>query len=268
MARDIKKPGLSVWFYVPNLIGYVRVILSLTALFLSSTAPFLFVICYGLSELLDSFDGYAARALDQSTRYGAVLDMVTDRSSTAMLLVVLTSFYPAWTRTFALLIALDLTSHYAHLYSSLSKGLSSHKHTDVKMFRLLRLYYGNKYLMYVMCFGNEAVFVALYIWHFKSLHFTKELTYWLGVAHSLPWLLFYAALPICTAKQLMNLLQLVQASLDTVELDRKDHSKKHVAAAAENVSEEHEAPARAKSPSRVTSKSPAPAAGRRRSVRE
>jgi len=267
MTRDIKKPGLSVWFYVPNLIGYVRVILSLSALLLSNTAPLLFVVCYGLSELLDSFDGYAARALDQSTRYGAVLDMVTDRSSTAMLLVVLTHYYPDWTRTFALLIALDLTSHYAHLYSSLSKGLTSHKHTDVKMFRLLRLYYGNKYLMYVLCFGNEAAFVALYMLHFPSLHFTRELSAWLGITHPLPWILFRLALPICTAKQLMNLLQLVQASLDTVEIDRKDHSKKH-AAADDVVVETHESAARAKSPSRGMSKSPAAAAGRRRSVRE
>ena len=36
-------------------------------------------VLYCISCLLDAFDGMAARALDQSTKFGAVLDMVTDR---------------------------------------------------------------------------------------------------------------------------------------------------------------------------------------------
>lgn len=36
-------------------------------------------ILYGISSLLDAVDGQAARALGQSSRFGAVLDMVTDR---------------------------------------------------------------------------------------------------------------------------------------------------------------------------------------------
>ena len=35
--------------------------------------------CYILSAGLDAFDGHAARALDQSTKFGAMLDMLTDR---------------------------------------------------------------------------------------------------------------------------------------------------------------------------------------------
>ena len=42
--------------------------------------------------------------------------MVTDRSSTAALLAVLAYFYPNMILLFAGLIALDITSHYAHLY--------------------------------------------------------------------------------------------------------------------------------------------------------
>jgi CDP-diacylglycerol--inositol 3-phosphatidyltransferase len=42
--------------------------------------------------------------------------MVTDRSSTAALLAVLAYFYPDLILVFAFLIALDITSHYAHLY--------------------------------------------------------------------------------------------------------------------------------------------------------
>lgn len=37
------------------------------------------MLLYGASSLLDAADGYAARALNQSSEFGAVLDMVTDR---------------------------------------------------------------------------------------------------------------------------------------------------------------------------------------------
>ena len=44
--------------------------------------PFLHLIfsaCYILSGFLDAFDGHAARAFNQSTKFGAMLDMLTDR---------------------------------------------------------------------------------------------------------------------------------------------------------------------------------------------
>ena len=40
------------------------------------------MLLYGASSLLDAADGYAARALNQSSEFGAVLDMVTDRCDT------------------------------------------------------------------------------------------------------------------------------------------------------------------------------------------
>lgn len=36
-------------------------------------------LLYGVSCLLDAVDGMAARALNQTSKFGAVLDMVTDR---------------------------------------------------------------------------------------------------------------------------------------------------------------------------------------------
>lgn len=36
-------------------------------------------LLYGVSCLLDAVDGQAARALGQTSKFGAVLDMVTDR---------------------------------------------------------------------------------------------------------------------------------------------------------------------------------------------
>lgn len=41
--------------------------------------PNVCTLLYGVSCLLDAVDGQAARALGQTSKFGAVLDMVTDR---------------------------------------------------------------------------------------------------------------------------------------------------------------------------------------------
>ena len=67
--------------YVPNLIGYVRVVLSVWAATLatSKASTMAFVYAYVASYALDAFDGLAARLLGQQSKIGAALDMVTDR---------------------------------------------------------------------------------------------------------------------------------------------------------------------------------------------
>jgi CDP-diacylglycerol--inositol 3-phosphatidyltransferase len=89
---------------------------------------------YSISCLLDALDGYAARYFEQSTKFGAVLDMVTDRCTTACLIV------------FQGLISLDLASHYIHMYATLSMGGQgqSHKAVDKARSWILNLYYTNK----------------------------------------------------------------------------------------------------------------------------
>lgn len=101
---------------------------------------------YSISCLLDALDGYAARIYEQSTRFGAVLDMVTDRCTTACLIVFLSSAFPRWAIVFQGLIALDLASHYMHMYATLvvSGTNASHKSIDESKNWLLRLYYTNK----------------------------------------------------------------------------------------------------------------------------
>lgn len=59
--------------------GYTRVILAGISLTYMSYHPKLCTLLYGISSLLDAVDGQVARAMGQSSRFGAVLDMVTDR---------------------------------------------------------------------------------------------------------------------------------------------------------------------------------------------
>lgn len=105
---------------MPNLIGYARIILTGVSLYYMPASPLLCTVVYGVSCLLDAVDGQAARALNQASKFGAVLDMVTDRCTTACLLCFLAVKYaasPALVITFQFLIALDFASHYIHMYS-------------------------------------------------------------------------------------------------------------------------------------------------------
>ncbi|KAG5653975.1 hypothetical protein H0H81_008843 [Sphagnurus paluster] len=69
----------NVFLFVPNLIGYARVLLAGLSLHFMTYHPKYCTLAYGISCLLDAVDGMAARALDQTSKFGAVLDMVTDR---------------------------------------------------------------------------------------------------------------------------------------------------------------------------------------------
>lgn len=111
-----------VFLFIPNLIGYGRVVLLLVATVTAFTNPIATIICYGLSQALDAFDGMAARKFNQSSDFGAVLDMVTDRVSDAIILAVLGALYPKISWLFFGDIALDIGSHWYQMYSTFASG--------------------------------------------------------------------------------------------------------------------------------------------------
>ncbi|CAL8126322.1 unnamed protein product [Orchesella dallaii] len=71
---------IDVLLYIPNIIGYVRLLLLILA-FLLYTNPAGFVLFYSLSILLDFFDGWTARKFNQCSAYGAWLDVIVDNVS-------------------------------------------------------------------------------------------------------------------------------------------------------------------------------------------
>ena len=101
-----------VWLFVPNLIGYARVALAFVGYYYALTDWRTTVGAYLLSQGLDAADGLAARMLGQSSDLGAVLDMVTDRASTACLCIALGRLYPEMILPLTGLIMLDQFSHW------------------------------------------------------------------------------------------------------------------------------------------------------------
>ena len=67
-----------VALYVPNLIGYARLLLIAIALRFVGSDPARFVYIWAASCALDFVDGLAARRLGQCSRLGEVLDVVCD----------------------------------------------------------------------------------------------------------------------------------------------------------------------------------------------
>ena len=66
--------------YVPNLIGYVRIILTLSCLWTHEKYPLLTFLLYATSVTLDWFDGIYARKLNQCSKFGTMLDIITDKA--------------------------------------------------------------------------------------------------------------------------------------------------------------------------------------------
>ncbi|KAJ3359725.1 CDP-diacylglycerol-inositol 3-phosphatidyltransferase [Allomyces javanicus] len=199
-----------VFVFWPNLIGYSRVILAAAACALMRTHPVACMWTYIVSCLLDAADGHVARYMNQCSRFGAVLDMVTDRSTTTCLLAYLTTVYPEYLLVFQLLMALDLSSHYMHMYASLVGGHASHKEIDRTANPILRLYYHNKIVLFLVCAFNELEFVLLYALY----HVPTTSAYYAAIYYG-AWVAF----PVCALKQVLNVVQLVGASKKLAELD-------------------------------------------------
>ncbi|KAI6036113.1 phosphatidylinositol synthase, partial [Pisolithus microcarpus] len=195
----------NVFLFVPNLIGYTRVILAGLSLHFMSYHP-------------RYLDGQAARALGQTSKFGAVLDMVTDRCTTSCLLCYLSSAYPSYAILFQFLIALDFSSHYMHMYSSLVTGSRSHKLVTSDVSRILWYYYNDSW--------NELFFVSLYLMKWIQTPISASLPTPL-VSH-LPALLLSLTWPaimaiftfsVCLTKNVINVVQLWKASKILVGVD-------------------------------------------------
>jgi CDP-diacylglycerol--inositol 3-phosphatidyltransferase len=215
--NNIQPPRWSstaIYWLIPNLIGYLRILLVVSAFCICFHHPYWFVGLYGASQLLDGLDGYVARRLRQATMYGAMLDMVLDRVSTTALLVILAKFYPAYTRWFIVIMLLDIVSHFLHIYSSLVHGKRSHKTISTHQHWLLRLYYDSKFVLFVLCIGSEACLLWFYLQYFEVVVS--------GIAYLQPvGMLFITCILsfLFFMKQVINLVQLRQAIIDIVAMD-------------------------------------------------
>lgn len=87
--EQIMARAIEILLYVPNLIGYARILLLIFTYWFMVDHYIISIFFYSLSSILDAFDGYYARKLNQSSKFGGLLDMLTDRGATACLCMCL-----------------------------------------------------------------------------------------------------------------------------------------------------------------------------------
>mmetsp|Transcript_28332 Transcript_28332/g.27154 ORF Transcript_28332/g.27154 Transcript_28332/m.27154 type:complete len:212 (-) Transcript_28332:263-898(-) len=199
---------LGVLLFIPNLIGYARLILVIFSFYYAFISYKVSIVCYTLAFVGDVVDGYAARALNQCSVFGGYLDMITDRVSTLGLLIILSNLYPRYIFEFIMLIILDISSHWIHVMSVTVN--QSHKSTEALQHRnqILRWYYSIYPLFGYCCVGTECFYILLYINH----HYHS------GVLENI---CFYFCFPACILKQVVNVIQLSSATYAIAGEDAK-----------------------------------------------
>lgn len=200
----------SVFLYYPNIVGYLRIILAFVSFYLMSSDPWAASLCYFTSGMLDAVDGYLARTFNQASRFGAMVDQLTDRCTFMALLMALCKFYPSLTIFFQSVAIIDISSHWMHLHAADLTGKTTHKSSENL---ILNYYYTSRQFLFLMCFGNEAFYGLLYIAAFWSGPTI------LGIpAISIIAIIF---VPFAVVKSLISLVHLVNASQCVANYDMR-----------------------------------------------
>jgi phosphatidylglycerophosphate synthase len=71
---------LPVFWYIPNVLCYIRIILALSALTYAPTAPWTAVSLWLTAGFMDFMDGWIARRFQQTSTYGVLLDVIADNT--------------------------------------------------------------------------------------------------------------------------------------------------------------------------------------------
>ncbi|XP_038217497.1 CDP-diacylglycerol--inositol 3-phosphatidyltransferase [Zerene cesonia] len=206
----------NIFLFVPNIIGYARIILAIVSFYYMPTHCGFACICYITSALLDAIDGHAARYFNQSTKFGAMLDQLTDRAGTAGLLMTLATFYPKYTFWFQISMIIDITCHWIFLHASILQGKTSHKFIDMSENPIMHVYYTNKTVLFCMCAGNEAFYAALYVSYF----YTGLTIFGIGI---FPMIAVLSA-PVALVKTLISVLHAIVASINLATIDNQERA--------------------------------------------
>ncbi|XP_031495551.1 probable CDP-diacylglycerol--inositol 3-phosphatidyltransferase 2 [Nymphaea colorata] len=209
MAKKVEWP---VYLYIPNIIGYIRIIANCIAFAHCFSDKKVFAALYFVSFVCDELDGRFARMFNQVSTFGAVLDMVTDRVSTACLLVVLSHFYRSCFTFFLALLALDIASHWLQMYSTFLSSKTSHKDVKDSTSWLLRAYYGHRLFMGYCCVGSEILYIILFLASGSQSESVIDVLVNNVRNKSMFSLPILVALPGWAVKQVVNVIQMKTAA--------------------------------------------------------
>lgn len=157
--------------YLANIIDYFRVIfLYLAYVEYTKGETLYFAGLYMFSYLLDALDGPVARALNQTSKLGYYLDMIIDRISTCVCLhlaaTTVLDKYEAPLSTliaaflYAALVMVEIVAHGVVMYKS---ELGNFHQKEMPGGPIVRLYLGNKKILFWSCVSFEAAAICIVI---------------------------------------------------------------------------------------------------------
>ena len=132
---SVSAMALSEWpvpLFVPNLIGYLRLLLIIYALHFAHTDAPVFVRIWTISCALDFFDGLAARRLGQCSRLGELLDLVCDNVSRAAMWIAWCSVNPPGLPLALGVVSLEWLTCLATQLSSAMRDSGHWKHVEAR----------------------------------------------------------------------------------------------------------------------------------------
>ncbi len=110
------KSKLRIILFIPNIIGYIRILLLVFFYYYFNKYPALSILSCVLSHVLDGFDGMAAWYFNQTSEFGYNLDMLIDWMATLVVIFKIFEiqnplFKTLWTMIMLFYI-IDITSHW------------------------------------------------------------------------------------------------------------------------------------------------------------
>jgi len=109
-----------VWWLVPNVLGYFRIFLGTSVLWLPTSYYLLAAGMYFTCHFLDLFDGQIARKLNQTSQFGAVLDYTSDVVCHTSMLMALASVVPSQLLPLAIVMMVEVVGCVVSMYLTAS----------------------------------------------------------------------------------------------------------------------------------------------------
>ncbi|KAL9980297.1 hypothetical protein ACROYT_G008861 [Oculina patagonica] len=217
-----------VYFLVPNLIDYVRIILNLAAFYCMLSKPFLAIALHFTGGIvLDVADGISARYLNQCSKYGDLLDNLLDRCGRIGMMMALCVFYPQYLFALQLLVCLEvaggISNHYrCSLMTDPSLPSDNYEKAHCYGPWLLRNYFQEPFLTLVII-GQDVCVAMLYLLHFSP----GPVVSLAGTSYSLWVMLAWICAPFLIYRQvIVHGLLVIDSFRDLARLHEQENSKK------------------------------------------
>jgi len=153
-------PTLPVALYIPNLLGYARIVSAFVGLQFAPSQPVIAVKIWILSALLDLLDGPTARMLNQTSSFGVVLDIAADNILRSCVWVAAAAANPSYLAISCFVLCLEWVTLVATQVHASSQHSQHWKEARQKDPRFVQAFFANNFRNPLGSLGIYGLFAA------------------------------------------------------------------------------------------------------------